>query len=523
MNPSSVFENILGIEVLREPPKSYLQDTGAGLTEPLGVLLVKSVEAVPEVLKLCNRHGLAVWPISAGKNFGYGTALPSAARTWILDLSALKGIEIDPLTGLATIEPGVTQGDLFQEISRRGLPFMAPTTGAGPNGAVLGNALDGGYGLNPTTDHFEAITSLKGFWGSGQEFRGTLSELCTNKGLEGWRKGVGPVWSGLLHQSNLGVVTSATIALGPIAPVSRLVLLKFRTEADFYASMPSVQSMVSLCPVVKAVSFNSWSRACVTAGGVSALRLLGETGIAAVEEAIGRETGASRAPRWVGLATLHGTPAAVKGTEQDLRALLPHAAVSSYGSKFISLVSAYKRWYPAPLLRQVRVLENAYRLSNGIPSPEFLSLAYLRKERQETMSALSNPAADGCGVLWYAPLIATTDPLLKEKLTSHISGTLRRHGFLSLLGLSTRTPSIAVATIPILFDKDSPAETTRAKSCLKELIEAGLPLGLVPYRWGSQEMQALHDSSLNAPDSTWSLLKRALDPMNVISPGRYLR
>lgn len=523
MSPSSAFDHIPGVDVLRESPKSYLQDTGAGLTEPLGVLLVKRAGAVPEILKLCNTEGVSLWPISAGKNFGYGTTLPSSPQTWVLDLSALKGIDIDPSTGLATIEPGVTQEDLFQEISRRGLPFMTPTTGAGPNGAVLGNALDGGYGLNPGTDHFDAITSLRGFWGNGQEFKGALSELSADKGLEGWRKGIGPVWSGLLHQSNLGIVTSATIALGPIPPVSRLVLLKFRTEADFYASMASVQTMVRLCPAVKAVSFNSWSRACVTAGGVKALELLGKTGISEVEEAIQLEIGASSAPSWVGLATLQGTPAAVKGTEQDLKALLPLASISSYGSKFISLVSSCKRWYPAPLLRQVRVLENAYLLSNGVPSPEFLSLAYLRKKPSEPMSATSNPAADGCGILWYAPLAATTDPLLREKLISHVSGTLRRHGFLSLLGLSTRTPSITVATIPILFDKDSAAETARAKSCLKELITEGLPLGLVPYRWGSQEMQTLHDSSLNTPDSTWSLLKRALDPMNVIAPGRYLR
>lgn len=41
-----------------------------------------TAEQVAEVVKLANAHKLPLWPISRGKNFGYGGAAPGSRARW---------------------------------------------------------------------------------------------------------------------------------------------------------------------------------------------------------------------------------------------------------------------------------------------------------------------------------------------------------------------------------------------------------------------------------------------------------
>ncbi len=82
----------------------------------------------------------------------------------------------------------MNQRDLADFLDRHGLDYLVPTTGVGPNGSILGNALDGGYGLTPIADHFDALSSNSGYWGNGQPFGHTLTMLVV------------PTWPGDGHQ-----------------------------------------------------------------------------------------------------------------------------------------------------------------------------------------------------------------------------------------------------------------------------------------------------------------------------------
>lgn len=521
--PQSLLQSLSGIQLLAPAPAQYLQDTGAGTTSPYGVIVVKNAAALPSVLKICNETKSHLWPIAAGKNFGYGTALPAQAGGWILDLSELKDIEFDTESGIATIGPGVTQGDLYAYLASRNLQFMVPTTGAGPNGSILGNALDGGYGLNPVNDHFDAITSVSGLWGSGEPFNGTFDELNVHPGLRSWKKAIGPLWTGLFHQSNLGVVTSASIALIRRSPNFKIIVFQFENEGDFWASMPGIRDALDFCPSLKAISFNSQLRAGITAVSLSKMESLKQTDIRMAEAELLAEVRKSYKYKWVGLAPLYGTKKALEGTVKDIKKLIHRAKILAIDESTIKLASKVKQYLPLKLQSQVTVLENAYDLTTGIPNPEFLSLAYARDASRRVPDRISNPARDGCGVLWYAPLLPLNASTVSDMFYGEIQQILHRHGFLSLLALSTRSGNVGTATIPILFDKSDSLETERAKKCLQELIETGLSLGFPPYRWGSQEMGALHASALNNEKGPWASLKEAFDPNNIIAPGRYLK
>ncbi|RYZ83239.1 MAG: FAD-binding protein, partial [Moraxellaceae bacterium] len=86
-----------GIEVLTREgaANAYGADTGASDRLPKGAIIVKEADAIEAILALANTYKVPLWPISGGRNFGYGTALPVDARSYILDLSNLKRINID--------------------------------------------------------------------------------------------------------------------------------------------------------------------------------------------------------------------------------------------------------------------------------------------------------------------------------------------------------------------------------------------------------------------------------------------
>jgi 4-cresol dehydrogenase (hydroxylating) len=74
--------------------------------------------------------------------------------------------------------------------------------------------------------------------------------------------------------------------------------------------------------------------------------------------------------------------------------------------------------------------------------------------------------------------------------------------------------------LTVAYDKEDAAETERARLCYRQVFETMMGAGYIPYRVGLQSMADLDDGD----DSYWRMvgrIKRALDPANVIAPGRY--
>ena len=77
------------------------------------VLRPENQEQVAAVLQVAQRWQVAVYPVSRGNNWGYGSANPVEDGCVILDLSRLDSISgFDPEMGVVTVGPGVTQGAL---------------------------------------------------------------------------------------------------------------------------------------------------------------------------------------------------------------------------------------------------------------------------------------------------------------------------------------------------------------------------------------------------------------------------
>ncbi|KAK8213252.1 hypothetical protein M8818_002550 [Zalaria obscura] len=109
------------------------------------VVFPGSTEEVQTVVRWANKHTLPVYPISIGRNVGYGGAAPRVPGGVVIDLGRRmnKVLNIDGDNASCVVEPGVTYFALYEEIQRRNLPLWIDCPDLG-GGSVLGNAIDRG-------------------------------------------------------------------------------------------------------------------------------------------------------------------------------------------------------------------------------------------------------------------------------------------------------------------------------------------------------------------------------------------
>jgi 4-cresol dehydrogenase (hydroxylating) len=176
-----------------------------------------TAEQVVALVKVANRYRIPVYPISTGKNLGYGGAAPALAGSVVFDLKRMNRIvEIDERHGYVVVEPGVSYFDLYAYIQEKGLKLWIDCPSPGW-GSVLGNALDGGVGvtLAPYRNHFDAACGLEVVLPTGRLMRTGMGALPGAKTWQQFRPGFGPRIDGLFKQSNYGVVTKMGFWLMP--------------------------------------------------------------------------------------------------------------------------------------------------------------------------------------------------------------------------------------------------------------------------------------------------------------------
>lgn len=176
-----------------------------------------TADQVVELVKIANRYRIPIYPISTGKNLGYGGAAPALSGSVVLDLKRMNRIvEIDERNGFAVVEPGVSYFDLYNHIQAKGLKLWIDCPSPGW-GSVMGNALDGGVGvtLAPYRNHFEAQCGLEVVLPDGRMMRTGMGAMPGAKTWQQFKPGFGPRIDGLFKQSNYGVVTKMGIWLMP--------------------------------------------------------------------------------------------------------------------------------------------------------------------------------------------------------------------------------------------------------------------------------------------------------------------
>lgn len=106
-----------------------------------------STDEVQTVVRWANRYKIPIYPISMGRNLGYGGAAPRVPGSVVMDLGRRMNriLNIDAENASCLLEPGVSYFKLYEEIQKRELPLWIDCPDLG-GGSVLGNAIDRGVG-----------------------------------------------------------------------------------------------------------------------------------------------------------------------------------------------------------------------------------------------------------------------------------------------------------------------------------------------------------------------------------------
>jgi 4-cresol dehydrogenase (hydroxylating) flavoprotein subunit len=486
-------------------------------------LIAEETDEVAGIVRTANRHGVPLYPISAGKNWGYGDAIPTMDGCVILDLSRMnKVLALDTDLGLVTVQPGVRQGDLRAYLDEHAPEFMVPTTGGGPLCSLVGNVCERGYGITPLQDHFLAATAVQAVLPDGETYRTPLTEMGALTADRAHKWGVGPYVDGLFTQGNFGIVTEMTLALARRSERVKGFYFSLGRHDQLEGVVEAVQRVLRTCGAnVGGINLMNSRR-------VLAMSIPYPTGQVAVGGVMSPEVESILRTKagigaWMGVGAIYGTKRLARAARAEIRALLrPHVdrivfVDAAQVRRANSLLSALpQRW----VMEKRQVLAKAAAsldIMAGTPSQAALPLAYWRSGIPMTQGHL-DPARDGCGLIWYSPLVPMR-PDDVRRYADLVQQVCTSYGIEPMITLTALSDRCFDSTVPLTFQHSNSDEVARANACHRDLFEAGKRQGFVPYRVGSGHMD------LVVEDSTfWSVvatLKRALDPNDVIAPGRY--
>lgn len=230
------------------------------LHHPAGAISPETVEEVQAAIRVANQYKLPVWPISRGKNLGYGGSAPLLAGSVVMDLSRMKKIEFDERSGVVTLEPGVGFYDLYDYIQAHGLPYWLSTPG-NSWGSVIGNALDRGVGYTPYGENTKSLCGLEVVLPTGEVVRTGMGAFAGAPTWGTYPYGFGPSWDQMFVQSNFGVVTKANMWLMP-EPESLMGMdVEFDKPDDLKAMVDAIAPLRRERVLTQSPSIGNWLRA----------------------------------------------------------------------------------------------------------------------------------------------------------------------------------------------------------------------------------------------------------------------
>lgn len=504
---------------------AYSADASAVTREVPAALRITDSAQLPAVAAIAHQRRVPIYPISTGRNWGYGSALPVRDGCVIVDLSALRKIlHFDAELGAVTVEPGVTQGMLADFLRAGGHDFLVPVTGAGPTCSLLANALERGYGITPHTDHFGAVTDLEAVLPDGSVYCTALRESGGDEVARLFKWGIGPYSAGLFTQSGFGIVTRVTILLARRPEAVKACLFSLEDDALLEPAVECIRSIVSsLRGTVGGVNLMNRHRVLAMSAPFPADRL-DTSGLIPpdVIEAMGRQY---QILPWTGFGSLYGTPRMVAAAQQEMRARLKGIAsrVLFLSPGQAAGLARLAGRVPGPAMRRLAgtagTLARSLQLVAGQPNETALPLAYWRNPQAPSGEEFRNPSRDGCGLIWYAPLVPMK-PASVRGYVQMVREVTARHRIEPLITLTSVGETLFDSTVPLIFERQDPDRGADAWACYNKLLEAGRALGYFPYRVGTPTMAQLAEWQPLA-GAFHGKLKSAIDPHGVMAPGRY--
>ncbi len=502
--------------------EEYSRTTQASAPRPSCILYPDSTEEVQALTRVAQEYGVPLYPISCGKNWGYGDACPSSDGAAVVDLGRMnKILEVNTDLAYCVIQPGVKQQELYDYLQDNDTGLWVDAFAAGPDASMVGNTADRGFGHTRYGDHVRSCCGMEVVLADGRILKTGFGHYGNSKAEHVYPYGVGPYLDGMFTQSNYGIITRIGLWLLP----------EPEHFSFFYFQLPKFEDLGEVVERLRPLRLDGTLQTAIHIG--NDLRVMASIGHypwdrteetpipGEIRQQLRKETSAQS---WQGSGSLTGTKAQVRASQKALRKALRGLCSPKFvDDRKLNLMEAVaptimKITSSDMLGKRLGILRQNYDLLKGIPTAEPLRGAQWRvRTKPENLEDLRG---DGVGLYWVAP----TMPMMGEdalKIQGVIEPIFNAHGFDMIVSFILLTERSLVAIFNIAFDRTIPEEREAASKCYEASIEALAENGYYSYRAGLQGMNKIRSNGSTFWDVA-SDIKRALDPNDIISPGRYI-
>ena len=502
----------------------YVQNVSGLERSIIAVVRPASTDEVQRVVETANECRIPLYPVSGGRNWGLGSRLPVTNGCVVVDLSRMNRIrEVNVEQGWVVIEPGVTQGQLYDYLTQHRLPFLFNVTGSGTNTSLIGNALDRGVGY--FASRAENLSGLEVVLGNGRVLRTGFGHYAGAINTHAYRHGVGPSLDGLFFQSGFGIVTAAGMELIPRAECSVAVVATITEEESFPAFVDAWAVLIRQGVVRTAVHIANRDRTEISMGPL-VYKYLAEHGANPGADLRKQAIDLIRAEgfgAWSAVAGIFGSRGQMALVRREIRRVMCGVARVQFVTD--GLLEAGRKvaekldWIPwfARKKALVHAIEPLYGMAKGIPSSE--AVYSVSWPIGEAPSPDYDPDGGRAGLLYALPMIPL-DGACARQMRDITVRVFQSYGFVPFITVNAVGAKALECVINLAFERDKPDRVRAAHKCIERVQKEFLEQGMIPYRVGVQSMSQVVDGS----DPFWRTvgdLKQALDPNGIMAPGRY--
>tara|TARA_Y100001001_G_C8011197_1_gene309776 strand:+ start:364 stop:1929 length:1566 start_codon:yes stop_codon:yes gene_type:complete len=481
-------DNVLVRNDQLTPYKKVMMPRDASENAPSAAVTATTVEQVQGVVRICNEHKIPVWTISTGNNFGYGSAAPVERGQVVLDLIKMNRIiSVDAELGTALVEPGVTYQQLYDYLEENDIPLMlsfsAPSAIAGP----LGNTMDRGVGYTPYGEHFLMQCGMEVVLANGDVYRTGMGSVEGDNAWQVFKWGYGPTLDGMFTQANYGICTKMGFWLMPRPPVTKPFEIKFEDETDIADIVEFIRPLrlAQVIPNSVVIAGTLWEAATCDTRRVHYTTEPGAT----PDEILKQIQKDKDLGAWNVYACLYGTPEQVEVNFNIVKGALKQLGKGK-------LVTEEEAGGTQPF-------DYRAKLMTGVPNLQEFGLYNWR---------------GGGGSMWFAPVSQARGSEC-DKQYALAKDILNKHG-LDYVGEFIVGWRDMHHVIDVLYDRSNDEERKRAEACFNELLDEFEKRGYAVYRVNTQFQDRVAQSYGSTKRRLEHTLKRALDPNNILAPGK---
>jgi 4-cresol dehydrogenase (hydroxylating) len=440
------------------------------------VVMPASVDELRAVLAVATRWRIPLWPVSTGRNFGYGSAAPATRGQVVLDMHRMNRIlEVDGELGTALVEPGVTYRQLQEHLKERGLALWLDFPAPGPLVGPVGNTLERGGGLTPYGDHFANSCGMEVMLADGTLLRTGMGGVAGTTSWQCFKYGFGPVLDGLFTQSNFGVVTKLGMWLMPAPPAHKTFVALWHDERDLARAVDAIRPL-RLDGTIP--NFGILVNPALVLGTMTTRAALHPAGGRVPDAVLAKAAAERKLAPWAYSFSLYGHPEQIAANEAIVRRGLQAAGATVVGD------------IEDPMQSNVLSLQT-FKLLNW---------------------------SAGGGLAWFSPVCPTRGADMQRQCALAKS-IMDRHGVEMMIGATVNGREM-LNVMPIVYDRADAGEKARVKRCMHELIDAFATAGYGFYRTGIGFMDQVARVHGKVNFEVNRRLKRALDPAGILAPGK---